>query len=469
MALFVTNTMSGRKEPFIPLKPDAVAMYVCGVTVYDRCHIGHARALLTFDVIYRYLRFLGFDCRFVRNFTDVDDKIINRAREEGVSSEEVAQRYIDEFHRDTAALGLLEPALEPRATEHIPEMIALISTLVERGRAYEVAGDVYFAVESFEGYGKLSGRSLDEMTAGARVDVDDRKRHPMDFALWKASKEGEPFWDSPWGRGRPGWHIECSAMSTKYLGQPFDIHGGGQDLVFPHNENEIAQSECAAEAPFARYWIHNGFVRLAREKMSKSIGNILSIREVLERYDAAALRLYMLTTHYRNPIEFSEEALAEAQRAVARIYETVSRADRGLGPSENVDPGPMEEFRGEMDDDFNTSRALAVVFEELRAVNRLLDRGQGPGLDARRNALRAMSQVLGLMQEAPERFLEERRRAGLVRRALAEDEITQLIDERNRARKARDWQQADDIRDALKEKGIMLKDGPSGTTWELAP
>ena len=469
MALFVTNTMSGRKEPFIPLKPDAVAMYVCGVTVYDRCHIGHARALLTFDVIYRYLRFLGFDCRFVRNFTDVDDKIINRAREEGVSSEEVAQRYIDEFHRDTAALGLLEPTLEPRATEHIPEMIALISTLVERGRAYEVAGDVYFAVESFEGYGKLSGRSLDEMTAGARVDVDDRKRHPMDFALWKASKEGEPFWDSPWGRGRPGWHIECSAMSTKYLGQPFDIHGGGQDLVFPHNENEIAQSECAAEAPFARYWIHNGFVRLAREKMSKSIGNILSIREVLERYDAAALRLYMLTTHYRNPIEFSEEALAEAQRAVARIYETVSRADRGLGPSENVDPGPMEEFRGEMDDDFNTSRALAVVFEELRAVNRLLDRGQGPGLDARRNALRAMSQVLGLMQEAPERFLEERRRAGLVRRALAEDEITQLIDERNRARKARDWQQADDIRDALKEKGIMLKDGPSGTTWELAP
>ena len=469
MALFVTNTMSGRKEPFIPLKPDAVAMYVCGVTVYDRCHIGHARALLTFDVIYRYLRFLGFDCRFVRNFTDVDDKIINRAREEGVSSEEVAQRYIDEFHRDTAALGLLEPALEPRATEHIPEMIALISTLVERGRAYEVAGDVYFAVESFEGYGKLSGRSLDEMTAGARVDVDDRKRHPMDFALWKASKEGEPFWDSPWGRGRPGWHIECSAMSTKYLGQPFDIHGGGQDLIFPHNENEIAQSECAAEAPFARYWIHNGFVRLAREKMSKSIGNILSIREVLERYDAAALRLYMLTTHYRNPIEFSEEALAEAQRAVARIYETVSRADRGLGPSENVDPGPMEEFRGEMDDDFNTSRALAVVFEELRAVNRLLDRGQGPGLDARRNALRAMSQVLGLMQEAPERFLEERRRAGLVRRALAEDEITQLIDERNRARKARDWQQADDIRDALKEKGIMLKDGPSGTTWELAP
>ena len=309
--------MSGKKEPFVPLKEGAVTMYVCGVTVYDQCHIGHARALLTFDVIYRYLRFLGFDCRFVRNFTDVDDKIINRAHDEGVSPGELAQRYIDEFHRDAAALGLLAPTLEPRATEHIPEMIALISRLMEDGKAYEVAGDVYFAVESFGEYGKLSGRSLEEMMAGARIEVDDRKRHAMDFALWKTSKEGEPFWESPWGRGRPGWHIECSAMSTKYLGQPFDIHGGGQDLVFPHNENEIAQSECAAGAAFARYWIHNGFVQLAKEKMSKSTGNILSIREVLERYDPVALRLYMLTTHYRNPIEFSEDALTEAQRTVA--------------------------------------------------------------------------------------------------------------------------------------------------------
>ena len=301
MSLCITNTMSGRKEPFIPLKEGAVNMYVCGVTVYDRCHIGHARALLTFDVIYRYLRFLGFDTRFVRNFTDVDDKIINRAREEGIASGELAQRYIDEFHHDAGALGLLPPTLEPRATEHIPEMIALIGGLVEHGKAYEVAGDVYFAVQSFSEYGKLSGRSLEEMMAGARIEVDDRKRHPMDFALWKASKEGEPFWDSPWGRGRPGWHIECSAMSTKYLGQPFDIHGGGQDLVFPHNENEIAQSECAAGEPFARYWIHNGFVQLAREKMSKSVGNILSIRDALERYDAATLRLYMLTTPLPEP------------------------------------------------------------------------------------------------------------------------------------------------------------------------
>ncbi len=468
MPLCITNTMSGQKEPFVPLNPGVVTMYVCGVTVYDRCHIGHARALLTFDVIYRYLRFLGYDCRFVRNFTDVDDKIINRAREEGVPPEELAQRYIDEFHRDAAALGLLEPAVEPCATVHIPEMIDIVSRLVQGGNAYEAAGDVYFAVESFGDYGKLSGRGLDEMMAGARVEVDDRKRHPMDFALWKASKEGEPFWDSPWGRGRPGWHIECSAMSTKYLGQPFDIHGGGQDLVFPHNENEIAQSECAAEAPLARYWIHNGFVQLAKEKMSKSTGNILSIREVLERFDPAALRLYMLTTHYRNPIEFSEEALVEAQRAVGRVYETVGRADRALGPSSDgaVEPGPLDDFRRELDDDFNTPRALAVVFEEVRAVNRLLDRGGN--LDARRNALRAMTETLGLVRTPPEHFLADRRRAGLSRLALSEEEVRQLIEERNEARRVKDWGQADGIRDALKEKGIVLKDGPSGTTWELA-
>ena len=470
MPLCITNTMSGRKEPFVPLKPGAVTMYVCGVTVYDQCHIGHARALLTFDVIYRYLRFLGFDCRFVRNFTDVDDKIIRRARDEGIPPQALAQRYIDEFHSDAAALGLLEPTLEPCATQHIQEMIALISRLVEGGRAYEIAGDVYFAVESFGDYGKLSGRSLEEMMAGARIEVDSRKRHPMDFALWKSSKEGEPFWESPWGSGRPGWHIECSAMSTKYLGQPFDIHGGGQDLVFPHNENEIAQSECAAGAPFARYWIHNGFVQLAKEKMSKSTGNILSIKEVLERFDPVALRLYMLTTHYRNPIEFSAEALAEAQRGVARIYETVSRADRDLGPSRDgaVEPGPMDDFRREMDDDFNTPRALAVVFEELRAVNRLLDRGDTGGLDARRNALRAMTEALGLVQVPPEHFLESRRRAGLSRLALSEEEVRRLIEERNHARSVKDWRQADGIRDALKDKGVVLKDGPAGTTWELA-
>lgn len=470
MPLAITNTMSGRKEPFVPLEQGVVTMYVCGVTVYDRCHIGHARALLTFDVIYRYLRFLGFDCRFVRNFTDVDDKIIQRAREEGIPPEDLARRYIDEFHRDAAALGLLAPTLEPCATGHIPEMAALISGLLERGNAYEIDGDVFFAVESFPGYGKLSGRSLDEMTAGARVEVDHRKRHPMDFALWKKSREGEPFWESPWGRGRPGWHIECSAMSTKYLGQPFDIHGGGQDLVFPHNENEIAQSECVAGTPFARYWVHNGFVRLAREKMSKSTGNVLAIREVLRRFDPAALRLYVLTTHYRNPIEFSEDALAEARRSVDRIYQAASRGNPapGRSPAGAPDQGVLDDFRGEMDDDFNTPRALAVVFDEVRAVNRLLDRGNGPGLEARRDALRVMAEALGLMQASPESVLEDRRMAGLARRALSEDEVRRLIEDRNRARRVKDWGQADGIRDELKEKGVLLKDGPSGTTWDLA-
>jgi len=469
MSLRITNTLSGEKEPFVPLREGKVNMYVCGVTVYDHCHVGHARALLTFDIIFRYLRFSGFDCRFVRNFTDVDDKIIKRAAEEGVSPVELAQRYIDEFHRDATALGLLQPTCEPRATEHIPEMIALIAKLLERGTAYRIANDVYFAVESFAGYGKLSGRSLDEMMAGARIEVDDRKRHPMDFALWKGSKAGEPFWESPWGQGRPGWHIECSAMSTKYLGQPFDIHGGGQDLVFPHNENEVAQSECAADMPFARYWIHNGFVQLAKEKMSKSQGNILTIKEILERFDAIALRHYMLTTHYRNPIEFSEDGLMEAQRAVARIYETASRVERALGPSQGgpAEPGSIDEFRKEMDDDFNTPRALAVIFEELRAINRKLDQGSTQGLDARRNALQSMTEVLGILQAPPERFLEEKRQAGLEQRSLSKQDIQDLIDERNGARAVKNWARADAIRNELKEQGVILKDGPAGTTWEF--
>lgn len=291
----------------------------------------------------------------------------------------------------------------------------------------------------------------------------------MDFALWKGSKEGEPFWASPWGNGRPGWHIECSAMSTEYLGQPFDIHGGGQDLIFPHNENEIAQSECANELPFARYWIHNGFVQLAKEKMSKSQGNILTIKEILERFDAIALRHYMLTTHYRNPIDFSEHGLVEAQRAVARIYETASRVERVLGPSQGdaLESGSVDEFRKEMDDDFNTPRALAVIFEELRAINRMLDQGQTQGLDARRNSLQTMTGVLGIMQSPPERFLEEKRQAGLAQRALAEQEIQDLIEDRNLARADKKWQHADEIRDRLKENGVILKDGPSGTTWSF--
>ena len=320
MGLKIFNTLSGNKEEFVPLKAGEVRMYVCGVTVYDSCHIGHARALLTFDVVYRYLKFLGYRVVFVRNFTDVDDKIIQRAREQGTSTEVVAKKYIEEFYHDSAALGLLPPSREPRATEHIPDIIVLISRLEQKGLAYRVNGDVFFSVERFPGYGKLSRRRTEELEAGARVEIDERKKSPLDFSLWKSAKEGEPFWESPWGKGRPGWHIECSAMSTKYLGQPFDIHGGGRDLVFPHHENEIAQSEAALDSPLARYWIHNELLQINQHKMSKSLGNFYTIREILDRYDAAALRQFFLTSHFRSPIDFTEQGLEEAAKGVERIY-----------------------------------------------------------------------------------------------------------------------------------------------------
>ncbi|HEX9443268.1 MAG TPA: cysteine--tRNA ligase, partial [Candidatus Binatia bacterium] len=312
MGLQIYNTLAGKKEPFTPLKAGEARVYVCGVTVYDSSHVGHARALLTFDAVYRYLVFLGYSVHFVRNFTDVDDKIIRRAQAESTTAEAVAGRYIDEFQADSRALGLLPPTEEPKATEHMAEIIELIRRLEEKGVAYRVEGDVYFSVESFPGYGKLSRKKIEDLEAGARVEVDERKKSPMDFALWKASKPGEPSWASPWGKGRPGWHIECSAMSTKYLGQPFDLHGGGRDLIFPHHENEIAQSEAAYGLPLARAWMHNGFLNINQEKMSKSLGNILSIRDILSRHEAAALRHYMYSSHYRSPMDFSEQGLEEA-------------------------------------------------------------------------------------------------------------------------------------------------------------
>ncbi|MGH7846125.1 MAG: cysteine--tRNA ligase, partial [Candidatus Binatia bacterium] len=361
MSLRIYNTLSGTKESFVPINPGQLRMYVCGVTVYDDCHVGHARSLVTFDIIVRYLRFLGYDVTFVRNFTDVDDKIIQRAREQGITAKELAEKYIQSFYRDTTALGLVAPNYEPRATEHISEMVALIQRLEERRAAYQVGGDVFFAVERFPAYGKLSRKKLDELEAGARVEVDERKRHPVDFALWKKSKEDEPFWNSPWGNGRPGWHIECSAMSSKYLGQPFDIHGGGLDLIFPHHENEIAQSEAAHDTPFVRYWMHHGLVTINQEKMSKSLGNIATIQEVLERADAAALRHYFLASQYRSPLDFSDQGLEEAGKALDRIYETFERVER-LAPANHrtqASPEILDAFREAMDDDFNTPKALA--------------------------------------------------------------------------------------------------------------
>jgi cysteinyl-tRNA synthetase len=469
MSLRIYNTLSGAKEVFVSLKEGEARMYICGITAYDRCHVGHGRALLIFDVVYRYLKFLGYQVFFVRNFTDLDDKIIERAREEGTSAEAIAERYIHEFNQDSAALGLVTPNHEPKATEHIPEMIDLIRRLEEKGLAYRVDGDVYYSVDRFVGYGKLSRRKLEELQAGSRVEVDERKRHPMDFALWKQSKEGEPSWESPWGSGRPGWHIECSAMSTKYLGQPFDIHGGGRDLVFPHHENEIAQSEGAFDVMFARYWMHNGFVNINQEKMSKSLGNIYTIKEVLDRYDAAVLRHYILTSHYRSPLDFSEQGLEEAEKGVERIYETMDRLD-GLSPTNGrVKPeeGSLEEFRREMDDDFNTPRAIALMFDEIRALNRMLDESNAGGLIPRSAALKTMAEVLGLVQEEPKAFLEKRKEDWLLRQGLSSEDIEELISRREQARSEKRWQEADRIRTELKKKGVTLEDTPGGTVWKV--
>jgi cysteinyl-tRNA synthetase len=466
MAIRIFNTLSNEKEEFLPLTPRKVRMYVCGVTVYDSAHLGHCRFLITFDVIYRYFRSLGFDVEYVRNFTDVDDKIIKRANEERTSWEFIAKRYIDEFNQDASALGLREPSIEPRATEHIPEMIEIIKKLEQNGHAYRINGDVYYSVLSFFEYGKLSRKDIDELEAGARVEVDDRKHSPLDFALWKSSKPGEPTWDSPWGKGRPGWHIECSAMSTKYLGQPFDIHGGGRDLIFPHHENEIAQSEAAAGRPLARYWLHNGFLNINQEKMSKSLGNFFTIHEILADFDAVALRHYFLSSHYRSPMDFSLDGLAEAARGTDRIYETLERIDHSTGGSATaaLDRALLESFRQEMDDDFNTPRALALIFDEVRALNRLLDEKKAKGIEERCAALRVMCDTLGLLQPG---YFERKKVRFLAKSKITAEEIDDLIARRDQARQSKNWPQADRLRDELLRKGILLEDTAKGTVWKV--
>ena len=469
MALKIFNTLSGEKENFVPLIDGEVRMYVCGVTVYDSSHVGHARSLLTFDVIYRYLRFLGYRVQFVRNFTDVDDKIIKKANDEQVGCETITNRYIEEFYRDSEALDLLRPSVEPRATLHMPEIIALIRQLESKNLAYRVNGDVYFSVERFDGYGKLARKKLDELEAGARVEVDERKKSPLDFALWKSSKPGEPTWDSPWGAGRPGWHIECSAMSTKYLGQPFDIHGGGRDLMFPHHENEIAQSEGACGAQLARYWIHNGLLTVNGEKMSKSLGNYFTIQEILENNDAVALRQFFLGSHYRSPMDFSTDGLHEAGKASERIYETLERAARAVAaaPGATPDATLLDDFRREMDDDFNTPRALALIFDEVRSLNRLLDDKSIERVPARAAALNTLCETLGLLHASPDAFFSRKKERWLRQQGLAREQVEARIAERNQARKQRQWQEADRIRQELLDKGIMIEDTPSGTEWKI--
>jgi cysteinyl-tRNA synthetase len=417
----VHNTMTGKKEDFVPMMPGSVGMYVCGVTVYDVCHIGHARSAIVFDVMRQYFRYRGLDVKFIKNFTDIDDKIINRANETETPWEEVAKKYTDKYYADMDRLGVESADVEPKATEHIPEIIGAIKGLEEKGYAYEVDGDVYFEIGKFAEYGKLSGRSLDDMQAGARVEVDERKRHPMDFALWKASKPGEPSWESPWGSGRPGWHIECTAMSMKHLGETFDIHGGGADLVFPHHENELAQSEAYTGKPFARYWIHNGFITVDKEKMSKSLGNFFTIEEILAKFDPEAVRFFLLHTHYRSPIEFSDVLLKEAEVSLDRFYLTLRRAqdfveregDKEKSPGaeelEGVVNSLRDKFKEAMDDDFNTALAIGHMFELIRELNRFLD-GKPSGEKARslvEEALRVLSEtgaVLRIFQRTPEEW-----------------------------------------------------------------
>jgi cysteinyl-tRNA synthetase len=487
MALRVYNTMIKKKEELVPLQEGKIGMYACGVTVYDLCHIGHARSAVVFDVIYRYLQYKGYKVTYVRNFTDVDDKIIKRAQEEGVSTDEIATRYIAEFNTDMGALGLKEPTIEPKATEHIPEMIALVQRLIEKGHAYEVEGDVYYAVESFPEYGKLSKRTLDEMQAGARVEVDEKKRNPLDFALWKAAKPGEPSWESLWGKGRPGWHIECSAMSQKYLGDTLDIHGGGKDLIFPHHENEIAQAEGATGSPFVRFWLHNGFVNIDKEKMSKSLGNFLTIKEILKEYHPEVVRLFLLSRHYRSPVDYSTQGMEETRRSLERFYQTLAgiyeviaqekageSAPEGLSPEEMAVYRRAEEFTSQfeeaMDDDFNTAVAIAALFELGHDLNRLL---QNPTphasqvLHKGREAFAVAGEVLGIFQEDPRAFLEGERERKTEKLTLTQGEIEKLITEREEARKNRDWVRADEIRDQLASQGIILEDGPQGTTWRV--
>ncbi len=472
MALRFHNTLTGKTEEFVPLRSGEVHMYVCGVTVYDRSHIGHARALVAFDVIYRYLQFSGYEVTFVRNFTDVDDKIINRANERGISAEELTDTYIRDFNSDMQALRCLPPTHEPRATQHIPDMLTLIQELEAKKLAYAVDGDVYYAVDRFAAYGKLAHRRLEDMEAGARIEVDERKRHPMDFALWKSSKPGEPAWDSPWGKGRPGWHIECSAMSSKYLGQPFDIHGGGADLIFPHHENEIAQSEGAKGCALARYWLHNGMVTVEQEKMSKSLGNFLTIEAALSKVSTPeVLRQVLLSSHYRMALDFSTQKLAEAEKGLARIYKTLARADEAIGASNNGDrlaeSAHINRFREAMDDDCNTPRALGMIFDGVREMNRALDGGQIPEVAVLRSEIAKMGGVLGLFQEPPAQFLEHQKQTGLAEASLTPEAIEALIDERAAARKEKDFQRADEIRAQLAEQGIVLKDSLTGTTWTV--
>ena len=450
--LKIYNTLTRSKQEFVPRQAGKVGMYVCGMTVYDYCHIGHARVMVVFDTVARYLRHSGYELTYVRNVTDIDDKIIQRANDNGEDFNALTERFIAAMHEDERALSVLPPDIEPRATRSITSIINMIQKLLEREYAYVGGnGDVFYAVSRFQGYGKLSGKNIEDLNAGERVDVDNAKRDPLDFVLWKMAKPGEPYWDSPWGQGRPGWHIECSAMSTCCLGNHFDIHGGGMDLQFPHHENEIAQSEGATGETFVNYWMHNGFVRVNEEKMSKSLGNFFTVREVLKQYRPEVIRFFILSSHYRSPLNYSDEHLDEAGVALTRLYTALRGVEVG---DVGIDAGFRQRFEQAMDDDFNTPVALAVLFDLARELNKAEDK------TILAATLKQLAAILGLLQDDPDSYLK----GGAGTDGLSEANIEQLIEARKTAKANKDWAQADAIRDQLKAQGIVLEDVVGGLT-----
>ncbi|WEJ61713.1 cysteine--tRNA ligase [Thiomicrorhabdus lithotrophica] len=455
MSLQIFNTETRTKELFTPIHPGKVGMYVCGVTVYDLCHIGHARVMVVFDTVVRHLKALGYDVNYVRNITDIDDKIIKRALENGESIQSLTERMITEMHADEAAMNVLRPDMEPKATEHMDEIRHMIETLIEKGFAYPADnGDVYFKVKSFKEYGRLSGKNIDDLESGARVDVNEVKQDPLDFVLWKASKENEPSWNSSWGEGRPGWHIECSAMSKKCLGNHFDIHGGGMDLSFPHHENEIAQSECATGEHYVNTWMHCGFVRIDDEKMSKSLNNFFTIREVLKVYHPEVIRYFLLSSHYRSPVNYSEENLNSAKASVGRLYsalESIAITDKDQATEDTIYEA---DFMSAMNDDFNTPKAIAVLFELAKEVNK----SKQPGQVA---LLIKLANQIGLLEQDAESFFKSQPSDS----DLTDEMIAQLIKERKTARAEKNFARSDEIRDLLSEQGIELLDSSEGTTW----
>jgi len=451
----IFNTLSGKKEEFKPIESNMVRMYICGMTVYDDTHIGHARTFLSFDLIVRYLRSIDYEVLYVRNITDVDDKIISRANQLNLSPSELTQKYIDSMHEDFESLGMIEPDLEPRATDNISSIISLIETLIKKGHAYESESDVYFSVESFDSYGKLSGRNLEDMLSGARVDINLDKKNPSDFVLWKKDTEGLK-WDSPWGPGRPGWHIECSAMSMDALGETFDIHGGGSDLKFPHHENEIAQSECATGSAFAKLWMHTGSLRIDKEKMSKSLGNFITIKEALGRSSPEVLRYFLISSHYRSPLNYSDKSIDEARNSLDRLYNSIK--DLNYKKIDFTKGEYTERFHNAMQDDFNTPSAISILFEMAKEINFFKKEKKSEDANALASELYNLSKILGILEESPEKYFQ----TGI---SFSDEEIQDLISKRNEARSNKDFKLSDKIRDHLLDKGITLEDKDTGTIW----